>query len=216
PLSVMSVFSMSNQWAWINNLLPIVAALSVTGAEAYQACVDFALSKPAKEWRATGLYGLVSLLMIGQFIALRYDFRSQIPTKETLEAGQEIVDIVRQAQDPVFIPTSPYLLYLAGKPTHFHMSSMGDLVLATQEGGDILEQSKPYQEQIGEYLTSQAIQTAILPFGQQYRTIFNEKHGYKCESLVEHRAPLKTVTGAINYLDQICRFQGNTAKQNTP
>ncbi len=212
PLSVMSVFSMAHQWGWINNLLPMVVALSVIGAEAYQQVATAVNPSHNKAWIHMGLYSLVSVLMIFQFIMLRYDFRTQIPTSTTLESGYKILGILRNSKSPVFIPTSPYLLYMVDQPTHFQASSMGDLSLAVQRNPVIMEISKKYQDRISEYILSKYIQTVILPNATWYDGVFSMENGYKCESLVTDYPPLTTVTGAISYLDRICRFQGGDAK----
>lgn len=212
PLSVMSVFSMAHQWGWLNNLLPMVAALSVIGAEAYQLVAPTVKPNHNKAWIHMGLYSLVSALMIFQFIVLRYDFRTQIPTGATFESGYKILDTLRNSKSPVFIPTSPYLLYMIDQPTHFQASSMGDLHLANQLNPDIMEMSKKYQDRISEYILSKSIQTVILPNAKWYDEVFSVGNGYKCESLVTDHPPLITVTGAIRYLDRICYFAGEFSK----
>jgi 4-amino-4-deoxy-L-arabinose transferase-like glycosyltransferase len=212
PLSVMSVVSMAHQWGWINNLLPMVAALSVIGAEAYQLVATTVNPNHNKAWIHMGLYSLVSVLMIFQFIMLRYDFRTQIPTSIAFESGYKILDILRNSKSPVFIPTSPYLLYMIDQPTHFQASSMGDLYLANQLNPDIMEISKKYQDRISEYILSKSIQTVVLPNAKWYDEVFSMENGYKCESLVTDHPPLITVTGAIRYLDRICYFDGEFSK----
>ena len=214
PLFAMSIISMSHQWGWINNLLPMAVAFSVIGAEAYHQVAASMNSSQAKTWMNKGLYALVSVLIFFQFITLRYDFRTQIPASSNLEAGYKLLDILRDSKGPIFIPTSPYLLSMLGQPTHFQASSAGDLSLASQRNSAIRQSYQKYQDGISEYLLSKSIQTVILPNASWYDNVFSLENGYKCESLVTDpdRPPLITVTGAISYLDRICRFQGETAK----
>ena len=210
PLFAMSIISMAHQWGWINNLLPMAVAFSVIGAEAYQQVADSVDSGHAKAWIYKGLYALVSVLIIFQFITLRYDFRAQIPTTSNLEAGYKILDILRNSKGPVFVPTSPYLLYMVGQPTHFQASSLGDLNLATQNNPAIMKIFNNYRDGIAEYFLSKSIQTAILPNTTWYDEIFSVVNGYNCEQL--DKPLLTSVTGALSYLDRICRFQGETTK----
>jgi len=212
PLSIMSIATIAKQWGYINGLLPIVAALSVIGVEAYQRIMAIVTSSQNGAWTLKVLYYLISMLMVFQFIALRYDFRTQIPTSDTLESGYRILGIIRDSKTPIFIPTSPYLLYMAGQPTHFHVTSLGDLWLASQKNPAIMEMSKKYMDRISQYLLSKSLQTVLLPNAKWYDKVFSIENGYACESLVTDYPPLITMTGAISYLDRICRFRGEAAK----
>lgn len=215
PLSLMSIVSMAKQWGYINGLLPMVAALSVIGMEAYQRVVIALTSSQNKTWIFTALYALASVCLLFQFIALRYDFRTQIPSKASLEQGYRILSILKDSKQPVFIPTSPYLLYMVDQPTHFQVSSLSDLSLAGQYDPAIKELSKGYQEKISEYLMSKSIQTILLPNTNWYDKTFSVENGYDCESLVSDHSPLVTVTGAKSYLDRICRLRiASTQAQN--
>ena len=212
PLSAMSIVSMAHQWGWINTLLPMVAALSVLGAEAYQLVAATVKSNHTIAWIQIGLCCLASVLMIFQFLILRYDYRTQIPTSINLESGYRILDVIKKLKSPVFIPSSPYLLFMDDQTTHFQVSSLGDLYLAGQRNPEILRSSKQYLDRISSYLLSKSIQTAILPNAIWYDKVFSMENGYKCESLVVDHPPLITVTGSIMYLDRICRLQGKITK----
>ena len=204
PLSIISIVSMGKQWGYLNGLMPIAIAFSVMGGEAYHRSAIFLNN--ASDWKV--LYIFVSASLILQFIAFRYDFRTQIPTRDTWAAGERILDLLRASKDPIFVPTSAYLLYMVGQPTHFQTSSLGDLNLAAQNNPAIMELSKPYLDKINAYLTSNSIKTIILSNANWYDKVFSTENGYNCESLLNNHAPLTTVTGAISYLNRICHFQG--------
>ena len=203
---------MAKQWGYINSLMPIVAAFSVMGSEAYHRSEIVVISGLNTTRNLKVLYYLVSVSLILQFIGLRYDFRTQIPTLASEDAGEKILDILRVSKNPIYVPTSPYLLYMVGQPTHFQASSLGDLYLAAQYNPAIMGLSKKYLNRITEYLMSNSIKTTILSNASWYDEVFNTENGYSCESLVVDHTPLITVTGAISYLSRICRFQGEVSK----
>ena len=210
PLAIMSVASMAKQWGYINGLIPIAAALSVLGAEAYQQITAPFATPPGspRRWAFKSFYTAASIaasiMMLMQFNNLRYDFRTQIPSQASLEAGYRILDILRNSQGPVYIPAAPYLLYMVHQPTHFQMSSLGDISLAVQYDPRLKQVAEGYTSKISEYISSHSIRTAILPNSKRREKVFNSENGYRCESLIADHPPLITVTGATSYLDQIC------------
>ena len=123
-----------------------------------------------------------------------------------LQAGYKMLAILQVAEKPVFIPTSPYLLYMVQQKTHFHASSLGDLYLAARYDPAMEEVFGPYRSEIEGFLASRSITTAILPNASWYDGIFSEENGYICVSAVAEHGPLITLTGAISYLERICRF----------
>jgi len=205
PLCIMSVSTMAKQWGYINGLLPIVAAFAVVGAEAFQRItILLNLYSNHIKWRKV-IYYLVSIAILFQFFALRYDFRSQIPNSATLKAGNKILKMISSSEAPMFIPTASYLLYLAGKPIHYHTAAMGDVELASAYNPKIDEITKGYKSEIDEYLLSGLIKTAILPDEIWVNSVFNKKNGYKCKSLLDGKPPLITFTGAFSWLEYVCR-----------
>lgn len=205
PLCLMSLASMSKQWGYVNGLLSMAAALAVVGMEAFQRIVTLLNSRRDHIQWHNSIYYLASAAIILQFLGLRYDFRSQIPNPTSIKAGNRILKIIRTSEDPIFIPTSSYLLYLTNKPIHYHVSSMGDIELASDNNGKVDEITKEYRDSINEYLLSGSIKTAILSNATWFDKVFSEENGYKCESLLNGKPPLITVTGAISWLDRICR-----------
>jgi len=212
PLSIMSITSMAKQWGYINGLLPIAVAFSIITVEAYQMAANAMISSRNSTWNVKVLYYLISFSIISQFIGLRYDFRTQIPTQASLSAGKRIISILRVSKSPIFVPTSPYLLYMAGQQTHFQVSSLGDLSLAANNNPALLELLKNNLDRINEYILSNSIKTAILPNANWYDGVFSIESGYECESLVNDYPPLITLTGAKSYLDRICRYYGETTQ----
>jgi len=93
---------------------------------------------------------------------------------------------------------------MARQPTHFHASSAGDLVLAGQYDPTTGQVLNEHLGEISDYILGQSINTAVLSNAMWYHEIFGAENGYHCQSLVTDRAPLITVTGAINHLDRIC------------
>jgi hypothetical protein len=132
---------------------------------------------------------LAAFAVIMQFAALRYDYQSQIPSRGAFRTGRWIVETLKTVRDPIFIPTSSYLLLIAGKQAYFHISSLSDLELAAQRDHQVAVVYKNYQQEITSYIKSRNIQTAILPNADWYNGIFSIQNGYKCKSLLTGHKP---------------------------
>lgn len=212
PLVIMSIFAVAKQWGYSNGLMPMVAALSIVGAEAYQRIGPVVMQNSTREQGFKYLFLLASIIMVLQFGNLRYDFQTQIPPKTSLDAGYRILDILRCSKDPIFIPTSPYLLYLVHHQTHFHASSLGDVVSAAQHDSNLNQITEKYVNMINTYISSNSIRTAILPNAKWFEKTFSKENGYHCESLVSNYPRLITVTGAISFLDRICYRDSDSSR----
>jgi hypothetical protein len=208
PLIAMGYLSLVKQWGYLNALLPVAAALALMGVECLQA-----LLKRAQ----TGLRGrpawVRAVLSAGLVLAVCWQFwqmfrpqgllpLAQIPSNSSLQAGLRLVEHVRQTDGPVFAPAAPYLLDLAGKPTHFHASALGDLALAGQYDARLQAELKPYLQALAEQV-GQA-RTVILPNAAWYDGLFNQETGYVCADLAARGEDLATVAGAVSVSKQIC------------
>ncbi|WP_298817824.1 hypothetical protein [Chloroflexus sp.] len=203
PLVGIGWAGFAKQLAYLNHLLPVCAALVLVGVESYHHLIR-PMEIRTLTWLSKGIVLVASLGLVMQFVALRYDVQAQIPSQSSREAGDRIIEILRSAEDPVFIPTSPYLQVLVDKPTHFHASTLGDLNLAMRYSPSLQQLLEPYVQQIHAYIASGAIKTAMLPNARWYHGVFNADHGYSCESLIANHPPLSTITGVVSYLEQVC------------
>lgn len=200
PLLIMSLVSMAKQWGYINGLLPVAAGLAIASSEAFQ----YILSINQKSaWLSSVIIGSGLVLLVGQFVTLRYDPENQIPSIDNQSAGTRIVDIIRQESPPIFSSSAPYLIYLAGHQTHYHSSSLGDIYLAADHNPTAKAIYEKYVDEI--LMQINQTQTAILDAGNSYDSIFNRENGYICISLVDNQLNLTNLTGAPNHLDRLCR-----------
>jgi len=62
-------------------------------------------------------------LVIAQLVALRFDPRQCLPSDADRQAGQALVEKLADMPGEVVVSAHPYLLLLAGKPTHAHQAA---------------------------------------------------------------------------------------------
>jgi 4-amino-4-deoxy-L-arabinose transferase-like glycosyltransferase len=124
-----------NSGGYANALFPAYAILAILFGLALSRALEFAQDMPPD--RKIGLESLILLLCIAQFALLRYNPYHQVPTARDLAAGNQLLEIIRQAPGEVLIPYHNYMLFRAGKPVHTHWISIGELIGTT--GGPVLE-----------------------------------------------------------------------------
>jgi 4-amino-4-deoxy-L-arabinose transferase-like glycosyltransferase len=123
PLIGLGITSMVKLWGYINGLMPVCAGIVFVAAQAYSLAEDTC----QRSGKARLVYLAVVACIGAQFFISRYDIQSQIPSQQLYENGERIVELLREAPEPVFASTSAYLLHYAGKPTHFHPSGLSDI-----------------------------------------------------------------------------------------
>ncbi|MGH9870025.1 MAG: hypothetical protein ACREAA_17910 [Candidatus Polarisedimenticolia bacterium] len=110
-----------------NVLLPACAGLALLfGVSAHS------LARPAHE-RSHGRAALVSLLCSIQLLVLAYDPIAQIPTRADVDAGDRLVQLMRQLPGDIFLPMHGYLPALAGKPTWAQAQAIDDVSRGTNQ-----------------------------------------------------------------------------------
>ncbi len=75
----------------------------------------------------------VMCLCIFQFLSLSYNPSKQLPSKEDREAGNKLVQIMRNIEGDVFLPYHGYIPALAGKKTYAHYMAMDDILRAADD-----------------------------------------------------------------------------------
>ncbi len=136
-----SVIARMNHGAYDNTLLPAYASLAILfgiGIGWLGSHLDF--QGINKNLVKSALW----LVIIIQFILLRYDPFQQIPTQADRRAGDALVSELQSTSGDVLIPYDNYLALLAGKKVYFHFVAFNDVrSLHTQtrpELRDILKQ----------------------------------------------------------------------------
>lgn len=109
-----------------NVLFPAYAAISILFGLAAHNVLEFAQSKSLGKKRS--LEVSVYLVCIVQFIFLGYNPLRQIPTREDLMAGRELVQMMELVEGDIFIPGHNYLNAMAGKKIHAHAMAMNDML----------------------------------------------------------------------------------------
>lgn len=106
---------------WPNVLVPAFAALSILMglglAEALRAIDD----------RDPRLSAFVSVAALLQLLALSWNPRQMLPTKNDTKLGWELIAKLKGAPGDVFVPHHSWYARMAGKPTHAHKMALDDV-----------------------------------------------------------------------------------------
>lgn len=196
-----SYLSMSKQWGYVNGLLPAAAGLALATAEASW-MIDRA--RLGRAWAQLALLALAAGLLLLQFALLRYNPAAQLPSQRDLRAGYATVDALRTAPGPVFAPTAPYLLHMAGRPTHFHLSALSDVEVAAAHDPAIAAVFQPHQWAIQQATASSRVRSAVLPDVDWFDAVYGPAQGFTCAPLGSEGRTLGVFTGAPRSVDRLC------------
>ena len=103
---------------YVNVLLPAYAIISIFFGLATHTTLEFIQGIPINKRKFTEI--CLYLICIIQFVVLKYDPLSQIPTKEDLAAGKDFINTLSHLQGDIIVPSHPYLPILAGKRSYAH------------------------------------------------------------------------------------------------
>jgi hypothetical protein len=112
-----SALNHSTQWAYANCFMPV----TVFGSLA----VALTLADHVEGARTPAI--LASGAMLVQLVALAYDPRAQVPTRDDSRALADFTRRVRAVRGPVFIPSHPFAAYQASGRVHLHQMGIGDV-----------------------------------------------------------------------------------------
>ncbi len=200
-LLVASYLSMAKQWGYVNGLLPAAAGLALAAAEAAW-MIDRA--RFGRRWVQIALAALATGLLLLQFAFLRYDPAVQIPSPRDVQTGNATLAALRAAPGPVFAPTAPYLLHMAGRPTHFHLSALSDVELAANHNPSIAADLQSYRSAIQDATAPSRVRTAVLPDVDWFDAVYGPEQGFVCQSLAWEGQTLGVWTGAPRSVDRLC------------
>lgn len=194
-----SLWSVIKLYAYLNHLIFAAAGLALLGAKVS----DYMLLRNAPVlWGQRLIHAGTIVLLITQFAELGYDPRSQIPVPEWVAEGYALVEELRTAPEPIFVPIAPYLLAMADRQTHFHGSSLGDLNVMIQQRPETKDVYQPYIGQINDAIRS--ARTAVLPNARWFDATFSAERGYVCEPLNDGRPLLPPLVGVDLHLTRMC------------
>lgn len=113
-------------WGGYNNVLfPAYAIVSILFGMAVHEAIGLFSGYP--ETQRSVAASLVLLLCVGQFVSLLYNPFPQVPSQKDRQAGQALVDRIRQTSGPVLVLSHGYLAELAGKSSYSHSISISDI-----------------------------------------------------------------------------------------
>lgn len=94
--------------------------------------------------RRESLDCFVSVLVLGQLIAIAWNPAEWVPDEDDKDEGDRIVEELRAIDGPVFVASHPYLAVYAGHPSHAHGLTFDDILRAdgAASGGLILDEFK--------------------------------------------------------------------------
>lgn len=197
PFVGMAYMVLLKIWGYWNGMIPLTAGFAIIGAEAYQYLFFRQNELDRNRWLLAILgWGL----LVGQVWSWRYDPRTQIPSQRDLAAGRELVAELRRSPMPLYIPTAPYLTYMAGRPIHYMTTSLGDIGEAAKRN-PVAKQI--YEVALQEITPRQMAATVLLPDRPWALERWTEAEGYQCRMLGPEQM-LVTLNGAIQRLNRLC------------
>lgn len=141
---VVGAVGMTTQWSYLNAFIPAF----VSGAFATAATVVMLAEiggevgpRTRTTFALAGLSALVFLALTGLWQPDKF-----VPNPQDEEAGDRLVEMLREADGPVFVPYFPWYAYLAGKPLHLHKMSINDVTLLTPRNCPPPEKQKKGEE----------------------------------------------------------------------
>jgi hypothetical protein len=118
-------------WTYVNGLMPVVLGLCLLTGLAFGETDRRQFAWAAQD--APVLRILVLLLMLWQYTLLTYDPRVLVPTTQDRLAGQQFVERLSEFPDDTLVYHHGYFAYLAGKPSYFHSSFLGDALVSCSD-----------------------------------------------------------------------------------
>ena len=104
----------------------------------------------------------------------------------------------------MFAPTAPYLLHMAGQPTHFHISALSDVEVAANRDSSIAAAIQPFRSAIHDAMAPSWVRTAVLPDVDWFDAAYGPEQGFVCQSLAVEGQTLGVLTGAPRSVDRLC------------
>ena len=82
----------------------------------------------------------ILLACLAQLLSLYYHPRANLPLQSSVEAGDRLVQLIRETDGDVFVPAHGYLSTLGGKNVHAHGVAIGDVLAGNGPEGAKLQQ----------------------------------------------------------------------------
>lgn len=123
-----------NIGANVNVLMPAVGCVAVLFGLAVHRIETLAEMLPSRTRESLHLclYAAVAL----QFFLLIYDPRSFLMSQRDVSAGNKLVNMIEEAEPPIYLPTHNYLSVMAGRAPLMHWMALCELSAGCYGGGD--------------------------------------------------------------------------------
>jgi hypothetical protein len=112
-----SALNHSTQWAYANCFMPIAVFGSVVVALTLHSLTEAGATPGA----------LASVALVTQLVALAYDPRAQIPSRDDARALALLRTRIAGAGRPLLIPSHPFLSFESSGNVHMHQMGIGDV-----------------------------------------------------------------------------------------
>ena len=119
------------------------------------------------------LRSFVFICCILQFMALAYNPKLLIPSRQDREAGQKLVDTLESIPGDVFVPSNPHLAVMAGKNAYALAICMRDIARGDPGGKPAIDLANQIHRTIAErkfggVVTNQPEHLSSFPFETHY------------------------------------------------
>jgi 4-amino-4-deoxy-L-arabinose transferase-like glycosyltransferase len=152
-----SWISRLNRGGYLNALFPAYAIISILFGLATHTVFQSVQAAPAGKRKLMEIF--VYLVCIIQFSLLFYNPFDQIPTRDDIKAGTELVDTIKQMKGDVLVPQHGYLSVLAGKHSYAHWVAILEVVGGL--GGEPKEEGKKLENEIAQAIREKRFSAII-------------------------------------------------------
>lgn len=121
-----SITSRLNPGGYQNTLIPLCTFIAIGAGVTFSNIFSF-VGYPKNKWLDCLKMTLITCLFIVQVYYLRYPIQFQIPPKQNIENGYELVSKIRSIDGEVYIQSATYLNLYANKKTNAHWIAIAEL-----------------------------------------------------------------------------------------
>jgi hypothetical protein len=122
-----SWFVFTKVWTYDNGFIPAVAGLSLVAGLVYGQTLSSSHRNESNILKGFLTIG-VSILLLTQFVILRYSPTNQLPSRLDREAMEGFVERLQSIPGEVLVYKHGFVNYLSGKTTYFHSVFLGDVI----------------------------------------------------------------------------------------
>ena len=132
-MTLSSWLSRLHSGGWLNVMIPVLCAFSITGALGYRLFLEHIRKNIKRESRRILYTVIIHSALAVQLIMLVYNPARQRPGRKDIQAGNRIIEIIRKTEGEVYIPFHSWLAEMAGKQSYVHTQCLMDVLRSDRD-----------------------------------------------------------------------------------